>query len=64
MIGEFICVTCGQLLSELIEKYLKEVKEGKKTNKQILDDLNLKRFCCRSRVLGSIDLTNELPFTS
>ncbi len=68
MIGELICVTCGEILSEKVEKYIEEVKKvedgnSKKTNKQILDDLNLPRFCCRTRIIGSVDLTAEFPFT-
>lgn len=65
MIGEMICVTCGEILSEKLEKYIEEVKKEKssKTNKQILDDLNLPRFCCRTRIIGSVDLTAEFPFT-
>lgn len=68
MIGEIICVTCGEILSHKLEKYIEEVKKvetgnSKKTNKEILDDLNLPRFCCRTRIIGSVDLTAEFPFT-
>lgn len=63
MIGEIICVTCGEILSEKLEKYIEEIKKGKKSNKEILNDLNLPRFCCRTRIIGSVDLTAEFPFT-
>jgi DNA-directed RNA polymerase subunit N (RpoN/RPB10) len=71
MIGEIVCFTCGEVISHLVEEYIQKIKEREakgenkknKTNKEILDDMNLKRFCCRTRVIGSVDLTAEFPFT-
>lgn len=69
MIGPVACFTCGKVISHLIGKYQEENRENelkpenkRKTGKKILDDLGLKRYCCRTKVISSINIGYELPY--
>lgn len=69
MIGPVACFTCGKTISHLIEQYRESVRENemlpekkRKSNKELLDKLGLKRYCCRTKVLTSINIGYELPF--
>jgi DNA-directed RNA polymerase subunit N len=43
----------------LWEEFEKRVKAGENAGK-VLDDLGLKRYCCRQMLLGHIDLLKEI----
>ncbi len=49
------CFSCGKPIGQLWERYKKQVAEGK-PSKQVLDELGLERYCCRSVFLGQTDL--------
>jgi DNA-directed RNA polymerases I, II, and III subunit RPABC5 len=53
------CFTCGKVVGNKWEKYLKlleqDVPEG-----EALDKLNLKRYCCRRMLLTHVDLIEKL----
>jgi DNA-directed RNA polymerase subunit N len=49
------CFSCGKPIGHLWEEFKKQTAEGKNP-KQVLDDLELERYCCRSIFLGSTDL--------
>ena len=53
------CFTCGKVVGNKWEKYLKlleqDVSEG-----EALDKLNLKRYCCRRMLLTHVDLIEKL----
>ncbi|RKX82080.1 MAG: DNA-directed RNA polymerase subunit N [Spirochaetes bacterium] len=49
------CFSCGKPIGHLWEEFKKQVAEGKPP-KQVLDELGLKRYCCRSVFLGQEDL--------
>ena len=42
-----------------VEDYLEQVKNGK-DRKKVMDDLGLKRYCCRAMFLGHIDLIDTV----
>jgi len=57
------CFSCGALIGDKFEVFSKRVEEGEKPNK-VLDDLKVKRWCCRRMIISHIDLIDEfLPFT-
>ncbi len=57
------CFSCGALIGDKFEVFSKRVEEGEKPNK-VLDDLHVKRWCCRRMIISHIDLIDEfLPFT-
>ena len=55
MIFPVRCFTCGKPLAHLWEEYKKRVEAGE-DKKKVLDDLNIKRYCCRATFLGHVDL--------
>lgn len=65
------CFTCGKVLADKYEYYKKKVEEMEKAQAaeteehgnfetmktgKILDELGLKRMCCRRHMLGHVDL--------
>jgi DNA-directed RNA polymerase subunit N len=53
------CFTCGKLLGDKFEEFEKRVARGERPAR-VLDDLGLKRYCCRSTMLTSVDLMDEI----
>jgi len=53
------CFTCGKLLADKYDKFTERVKKGEDP-KHVLDDLGLKRYCCRTAVLTSVDFSDEI----
>lgn len=49
------CFSCGKPIGHLWEEYKKRVSEGE-SQKKVLDELSLERFCCRSVFLGQTDM--------
>ncbi len=53
------CFTCGKLLADKYEQFDERVKKGEQP-KQVLDDLGIKRYCCRAAIITSVDAMNEI----
>jgi DNA-directed RNA polymerase subunit N len=53
------CFSCGKPISHLWEKYKERVEKGEE-RKKVLDELGLKRYCCRALFLGHIDLLDTV----
>ncbi len=53
------CFTCGAPIGHLWEEYLRRVKAGEDPRK-VLDDLGIKRYCCRRMFLSSVEYIDEL----
>ncbi|MEA2038001.1 MAG: DNA-directed RNA polymerase subunit N [Nanoarchaeota archaeon] len=49
------CFSCGKPVGHLWEAFNERVNKGE-TKKEIMDDLGLKRYCCRALFLGHVDL--------
>ncbi|KAI8851205.1 DNA-directed RNA polymerase, subunit N/Rpb10 [Chytridium lagenaria] len=53
------CFSCGKVIGDKWEQYItllqNEYSEG-----QAMDQLNLKRYCCRRMVLTHVDLIEKL----
>ena len=59
MIIPIRCYTCGKVTGNLWEKYLGLLQTGK-SEKDALDELNCKRYCCRRMLLTHVDLIEKL----
>ncbi len=44
------CFSCGAVIAQYWEEYLKKLKEGKNP-KEALDELGIERYCCRRMFL-------------
>jgi len=56
------CFTCGNLIGDKFASFQARVKAGEEPGK-VLDDLGLKRYCCRRMLISSVDVIDQvLPF--
>jgi DNA-directed RNA polymerase subunit N len=53
------CFSCGKVVAHLWEEYRKRVDAGE-DSKKVLDDLGIKRYCCRALFIGNVDLTKKI----
>jgi len=53
------CFTCGKPIGHLWEEFKKRKEAGEDAGK-ILDDLGLKRYCCRQVILGTVELLKDV----
>jgi len=53
------CFTCGKPIGHLWEEYIKRVKQGEHPAK-VLDDLGVKRYCCRRMFLSHVEIADEI----
>ena len=53
------CTSCGKPIAHLYEKFKKRIKEGDDP-KHVLDELGIKKYCCRAVFLTHVDLVKEL----
>ena len=68
------CFTCGRFMADIVDYYENEkanIKENKKVDKlyknfdkihtaHILDNLGLKRYCCRRMMVSCVDLIDKV----
>ena len=52
------CFTCGYPIGAKWEIFVERVKKGEEPRK-VLDDLGIKRYCCRRMLLSHVDLLRE-----
>ncbi|MDY6958016.1 MAG: DNA-directed RNA polymerase subunit N [Halobacteriota archaeon] len=52
------CFTCGKVISNVYEEYKERIRT--EDPKDVLDDLGLKRYCCRRMVLTHVELVEAL----
>lgn len=53
------CFTCGKVVAEQYEEYLKRV-EKKEDPKKVFEELGIERYCCKRTIFSHIDLVDEL----
>jgi len=53
------CFTCGAPIGDKFEEFRRRVKAGEDPGK-VLDDLGIKRYCCRRMFLGHIELVDDI----
>jgi len=53
------CFTCGALIGDKWEEFARRVSQGEDP-KKVLDDLGIKRYCCRRMFLSHIEIIDEI----
>ncbi|MFQ6020996.1 MAG: DNA-directed RNA polymerase subunit N [Candidatus Aenigmatarchaeota archaeon] len=53
------CISCGKPIAHLWENFQKRVSAGEDP-KKVLDELGLKKYCCRSILLAHVDLHKQI----
>jgi DNA-directed RNA polymerase subunit N len=66
------CFSCGRVIGSDYVRFVNRMEEIRKTQNReplpeeaaaILDELNVKRYCCRRMILSHVDLMQDvLPF--
>jgi DNA-directed RNA polymerase subunit N len=59
MIIPIRCFSCGKPVAQLWDDFDKRVKAGE-SPKKVMDELGLRRFCCRALFIGHIDLMHTV----
>ncbi|MHA1590251.1 MAG: DNA-directed RNA polymerase subunit N [Candidatus Njordarchaeales archaeon] len=53
------CFTCGKVIGHLWEEFKKRVENGEDPGK-VLDDLGIKKECCRRMFISHIEMIDEI----
>ena len=53
------CCTCGKVVGSSYQTFVKRVQMGENPQ-EVLDDLDIKRYCCRRMIISHSDLLGEL----
>lgn len=53
------CFTCGTVVADKYEEYKKRIDGGEDPSK-VLDDMGVKRYCCRRMFLAQVDAIEEI----
>ncbi len=53
------CFTCGKVIGDKWEKFKEKVSKGEDTGK-VLDELGIKRYCCRRIFISHVEVLDEL----
>jgi DNA-directed RNA polymerase subunit N len=53
------CFSCGKQLAGMFEQFRQRVDKGEKPEK-VLDELGVKRYCCRRMLFTQADLIDEI----
>ena len=52
------CYTCGRVISDVWEEYKERIKHEERA--EVLDELGIKRYCCRRMFLTHAELIDEI----
>jgi DNA-directed RNA polymerase subunit N len=50
------CFTCGAVVADKWEEYDKRVNKDKEDPAKVLDDMGVKRYCCRRMFVSNVEL--------
>ncbi|MDF2954588.1 DNA-directed RNA polymerase subunit N [Candidatus Alkanophaga liquidiphilum] len=53
------CFTCGKVIADVWEEYKARTEQGEDP-KTVLDELGVRRYCCRRMLLTHAELINEI----
>lgn len=53
------CLSCGKVIGDKWEEYNERVSEGEDKG-EVLDDLGVEKYCCRTIFLTHVDTIDEI----
>ena len=59
MIVPVRCFSCGKIVGDKWEPFVKRVQAGERPS-DVLDDLGLTRYCCRRMILSHVEIIDDL----
>jgi len=60
MIVPVRCFSCGKVIGDKWEDFQERTKEDDEDTKEVLDDLGLDRYCCRTIFLTHVDVEEDI----
>lgn len=54
------CFSCGQVVADKWEEYNSRVNVNKEDSVKVLDNLGVKRYCCRRMLVSNVDLIDDI----
>ncbi|MCJ7429266.1 MAG: DNA-directed RNA polymerase subunit N [Candidatus Nanohaloarchaeota archaeon QJJ-5] len=60
MIVPVRCFSCGRVLGDKWDEFKERTEEQHEDAKQVLDDLGIDSYCCRSVMLTHVDLIEDV----
>ncbi|MDY6770945.1 MAG: DNA-directed RNA polymerase subunit N [Candidatus Nanohaloarchaea archaeon] len=60
MIVPVRCFTCGKVVGDKWEEFQKRTEEQDEDPQDVLDDLGLDKYCCRTVLLTHVDLADDV----
>jgi len=54
------CFSCGAVLADKWEEYDKRVNKDKEDPEKVLNNLGIKRYCCRRMFVSNVELIDEI----
>ena len=54
------CFTCGKVIGDKWEQYMRLLTDSHMNEAEALDSLKLERYCCRRMLLTHVDLIEKL----
>ena len=60
MIIPIRCFSCGKPIGHLWEEYKERTEEKGEDKKKVMDELGIKKYCCRALFMGQVDLLEEV----
>jgi DNA-directed RNA polymerase subunit N len=59
MIVPVRCFSCGKVIGDKWENFKKRLEEGEDPN-EILEELDITRYCCRRMLLSHVEIIDEV----
>lgn len=53
------CLSCGKVIGDKWEEYTERVEDGEDKG-EVLDDLGVEKYCCRTVFLTHVDTIDEI----
>ena len=54
------CFSCGKVIGNIYNTYLKLINENNISSEEALKQLNLTRYCCRRMIISHVDLIDKI----
>jgi DNA-directed RNA polymerase subunit N len=54
------CFSCGQVIADKWEEFDRRVHKDHEDAEKVLDDLKVKRYCCRRMLISNVDLIEDV----
>ncbi|HNW05964.1 MAG TPA: DNA-directed RNA polymerase subunit N [archaeon] len=60
MICPVRCFSCGQVVADKYDEYIRLITQEKKTFEEALDILGINKYCCRRMLLTHVEVIDDI----